>query len=263
MGLMSKPESSRKCKIFSRIVWWLAIITAAVPLTELTISYSKIILSNLFDWRPLAFPVPPVEDIGVEWTYFLLWLLSFLVSFVLSAAYMILAGKIERTSRAVIPIVINFVTLFLIMKPVEWKTDLDFQTNWKRREVVQMVEQGEIRSDFAKSLVLYEGGKLSDQRALPEGEVVKLPNRNFEASIELSSTYQHLARINAGIQVIRQGKVIAIYFPLYESSWLGPSYTGLLYQSNDIEPRNFGEERLNNVKRLRECWYQVEYDHSY
>lgn len=264
-----RPKSNWKFAFFSKIVWSIPLITTVFLIIDSLITYAKIIFSNLFNWRPFGLPIPPIEadDSQADWVYLLsglIFLCLFFINFVLSIIYPFLVKKFYRglMIRAFIPLILNL-TVLLLSIGLPNSTDLDLQTNWKRQEVVQMLEKREVRSTIAKSFDLYEGGNPTYSRDMHWQDVMKLPNQNFRMSIELAPAYQHLIREHDSLQVIRQDKDLSVYFPLSKTDFYGSTFAGLLYQSKDTEPKTFDGEQLHDVKRLREHWYQVSYQHPF
>lgn len=270
--MILQPQFNRKLIIFSRIVWSISLITAAYLIIGAIITFTKIILSNLFDWRPFGLPIPPVatDDSDANWFYGLLFWLIFLcvffINFILSIIYPFLVNKFYQslTIRPFIPLLLNLIVLLLPSVWMgDWATKLDLQTNSKRQEVVQMLEKREVRSTIAKSFDLYEGRNPTYSRDMNWQNVMKLPSQNFRVSIELAPAYQHLIREHDSLQATYQNSILSIYFPMSETSFFDTTFGGLLYQSKDIEPKMFGDERLYNVEKLQERWYQVNYQHPF
>ncbi len=269
---MTPPSKlNRKFTIFSKIVWSISLITTAYLMIGSITTCTKIILSNLLDWRPFGLPIPPIEadDPEGSWVYGLLFGLIFLciffINFILSLIYPFLVKKFHRglTIRAFVPLSLNLTILLLTPVSSDWTYDLDLQTNWKRQEVVQMLEKREVRATIAKSFDLYEGRNPTYSRDMNWQKVMKLPSQNFRVSIELAPAYQHLIRAHDSLQAICQNNILSIYFPMFETSFFDTTFGGWLYQSKDTEPKMFGDERLQNVEKLQEHWYQIDYQHSF
>jgi len=265
MSMMPQPKSRRRFIILSRIVWSISFIITAFLIIDSMMACAKIMASNLFDWRPFELPIPPVESNhsgGQDLLWWLIFLFILFVNFILSIIYAFLAKKSNRASaiRAFVPLALNLVVLLLATTSSDWDIPLDLQTNWKRQDVVQMLEKREVRSTIIKSVAYSEGNAYSDTYLR---DVIRSPNQNFRVLIEFTPTYQHLVREHDSLKVIRQDNVLSVYFPLSESEFYGTTFKGLLYQSKDTEPKMFGGEQLHDVKRLREHWYQVYYEHPF
>lgn len=199
-------------KLLASLIWGLSIILCLF-----------LLLANTLSWTPLW----SLMDLFTQDSVLNIYLLYGIVVIASLVLFIFQARKKQMVHS--VPIALNLVTITLLatvpFRDIGLKNDIE-QNYQQRREVVRLVESGELQADG-------------------RGRVA-LPFR-----------YRYLSKDGGEIYVIAENGAKQILFYTYRG--ILDNFSGLVYSSTDTAPKNgaFGAD-IKHSERLRSNWYWLE-----